>query len=71
MSSDMWYKNNDDDKIWWLDNRSEKKGEFIFSFDKKQKFNLFSDYPQKLTDEQKEIFDRENPFWADYFAWRR
>ena len=40
---------------------------YIFSFDKKVKFNLFRDYPYKLTLEQKEIFDKENPYWADFF----
>lgn len=45
----------------------EAIGEFLFSFDKKKVFNLFEDYPDKLTPEQKELFDRENPFWKDFF----
>ena len=65
-STTRWYKNNRKDKIWWLDN-SEIKGEWIFSFDKKIRFNMFSDYPYKLTSEQKEIFDKENPYWADFY----
>lgn len=65
-----WYKEDESDKIWWLDNGEEVKGEFVFSFDKKESFNLFADYPHKLTKEQKEIFDKENPFWADYFKGR-
>lgn len=55
-----WYKNNPNDMVWWKDTRGVI-GEFIFSFDKKQEFNFFRDYPNKLTSEQKEIFDRENP----------
>ena len=66
-----WYKNNDSDKIWWLDNGSEVLGQFVFSFDKKKKYNMFADYPYKLTKEEVEIFNAENPFWADYFKDRR
>ena len=66
-----WYKNEPTDKIWWLDNSDEKVGEWIFSFDKKTTYNMFADYPHKLTHEQKEIFDRENQFWKDFFADRK
>lgn len=68
-SNDEFYKQNEDDLIWWLD--SENKGEWLFSFDKITVFNLFSDYPDKLTPEQKKIFDEENPFWKDYFSDRQ
>ena len=64
--SNKWVKNNEDDSIYWLNN-PEKVGEWIFSFDQKETFNMFSDYPDKLTPEQKKIFDEENPEWADFF----
>ena len=67
MQNDRWYKNDPKDEIWWLDNADEKIGVWIFSFDKKTTFNMFADYPHKLTPEQKEIFDKENPFWVDFF----
>ena len=35
--------------------------------DKVKVYNLFRDYPDKLTEEEKALFDRENPFWAEYF----
>ena len=35
-----------------------------FSFDKETVFNLMTDYPDKLTPEQKTIFDKENPYWV-------
>lgn len=61
-----FYKNDDNDKIWWVDNPDEI-GVWEFSFDKKTVFNMFQDYPKALTPEQKTIFDKENPFWADFF----
>ena len=68
-SDDRWYKNNTDDKIWWKD--TDSVGEWLFSFDKKQVFNLFADYPHNLTPEQKKIFDEENPEWVDFFKDRQ
>ena len=65
--SNNWYKNYPDDIIWWLDNY-DRIGEWVFSFDKKTTFNMFADYPDKLTPEQKEIFDEENPEWAEFFS---
>jgi hypothetical protein len=65
-----FYKNNETDVIYWVDD-PETKGEFLFSFDKEQVFNLFEDYPWKLTKEQKRIFDKENPYWADFFKDRK
>lgn len=65
-----FYKNSPDDKIWWVNN-PETVGEWLFSFDKKTVFNMFADYPHKLTAEQKAIFDAENPFWKDFFSDRQ
>lgn len=65
--SNKLYKNNPTDKILWVDT-TEKDGSFVFTFDKKTFFNMFADYPHNLTPEQKAIFDRENPFWADFFS---
>ena len=65
--SNKFSKNNPSDSIWWVDN-PEKIGEWLFSFDKKTVFNMFRDYPDKLTPEQKEIFDKENPYWAEFFS---
>ena len=61
-----FYKNKKSDKVYWVDNL-EAKGEHLFSFDKQTIFNLFADYPHKLTPEQRAIFDKENPYWADFF----
>ena len=50
----------------WI-KKPEQKGEFLFTFDGKKVFNLFSDYRHELTAEQKMEFDEKNPFWADFF----
>ena len=68
MLSDF-YKENPTDRVWWISN-IDTFGEHLFSFDKKVIFNLFRDYPNNLTKEQKEIFDNENPYWANFFKWR-
>lgn len=65
-----WYKENEKDQIWWKDT-SDKVGEFIFSFDKEKEFNLFADYPHKLTPKEKEIFDKENSYWKEFFKDRQ
>lgn len=68
--SSKFYKKHNKDKIWWVNN-ADRIGEMLFSFDKITVFNLFRDYPHKLTSEQKAIFDKENPFWADFFKDRK
>lgn len=70
MKSDHLYKENPTDMIWWVDD-PETKGVWLFTFDKVTFFNLFEDYPWKLTPEQKTIFDRENPYWAEFFKDRQ
>jgi len=70
MSDDLFYKNDPDDLIWWKE-APGKVGLWLFSFDKKKIFNLFEDYPHNLTPEQKEIFDKENPYWKDFFKDRQ
>lgn len=65
MLSDF-YKNNENDKVWWVDDL-DVVGSHLFSFDKKKIFNLFEDYPHNLTPEQKKVFDEENPYWKEFF----
>ena len=69
--SNNFYKENNTDKIWWVDNSNDKKGEVLFSFDKKKVYNLFADYPHNLTETEREIFDKENPYWAEFFKDRK
>lgn len=64
-----FYKNKRSDIIFWIDN-VEYKGEHLFTFDKKKIYNLFKDYPHNLTESERAIFDKENPYWADFFKER-
>lgn len=68
--SNKFYQNSPDDQIWWVDN-PDTVGEWLFSFDKEKVFNMFADYPHNLTAEQKAIFDKENPFWKEFFSDRQ
>ncbi len=65
-----FYKENPTDLIWWVDD-PETTGVWEFSFDRETVFNMFRDYPWKLSAEQKEIFDHENPYWRDFFSDRQ
>ena len=62
-----FYKNKKSDRVWWIDTY-DQIGPLLISFDKVVVFNLWIDYPNKLTKEQKEIFDKENPYWAKFFS---
>lgn len=63
MALSDFYKDNETDVIWWVDNL-DTVGEMLFSFDKKKIYNFFKDYPQKLTAEERRIFEKENPILA-------
>ena len=65
-----FYKNNKTDAIWWGSDPNII-GEFLFSFDKKKVYNLFKDYPWELSPDEKALFDRENPYWKDFFKDRQ
>ena len=62
----QFIKDNAEDKVWWLDNY-DIIGEHVFSFDKKKTYNLFRDYPHKLTVREWLIFNAENEYWKDFF----
>lgn len=61
-----FYKENDNDRVWWV-NTVDKVGLYLFTFDRKKIYNLFSDYPHNLSPEEKKIFDKENPYWKKFF----
>lgn len=69
-NKNRFVKRNKNDIVLWLDGPGVK-GDMVFSFDGVKRYNLFEDYPQALTLEEKAIFDRENPFWAEFFSDRK
>ena len=62
-----FYREHEDDKTLWVD-IPDSIGELSVSFDGKKIYNLFTDYPEKFSVEEKRIFDEENPFWVDFFS---
>lgn len=66
----MVMSDNKELKFSWLP-KTDKVGERLFTFDGKQVFNLFRDYPNALTHEQKRLFDEANPFWVNFFKDRK
>ena len=60
-------KKKQGDKIWQVDFIPRQIGTMAISFDKKRILFPFRDYPIKFTPEQKELFDKENPYWAKFF----
>lgn len=69
IQKDEFYKRNDTDTIWFINNHDF--GAILFSFDKEKIYNLFADYPWNMTNEEVAIFDCENPFWADFLSDRK
>lgn len=63
-------KENKDNKIWWT-SKIDTIGELNISFDRKKIYNLFEDYPYNMSEEEIEIFEKEEPYWANFFAWRK
>ena len=67
-SSYMWQKKNEGDTVEWASNTG-RVGVFLFRVGPGGKvYNLFEDYPQKLTADELATFNRENPFWVEFFA---
>lgn len=64
-----YYHKNEGDSIWWVHDFNHT-GHHLFSFDKKKIYNLFRDYPNALSAEELELFNKENPYWMAFFKYR-
>lgn len=65
-----FYKENPKDKTYWYNFHDGDIGTYVFSFDKKKVYYLFQDYPDNMTPEEVALFDKENPFWAEFLSSR-
>lgn len=64
----VFYKAHDGDVIWSVATVPDMLvGAPLFSFDKKTVFNFWTDYPNKLSAGEKELFDAEFPYWRDFY----
>ena len=68
-SNFRFYKKKDNDKIWSVEEIGYI-GKLLYSFNKKYIYNLWTDYPHNFTKEEKELFDKENPYWKEFFSGR-
>ena len=68
-SNFRFYKKKDNDKIWLVE-KIGYIGKLLYSFDKKNIYNLWTDYPHNFTKEEKEVFDKENPYWKEFLSGR-
>ena len=66
-----FYKENPKDKTYWYNFHDGDIGTYVFSFDKKKVYYLFGDYPHNMTPEEVALFDKENPFWAEFLSSRK
>lgn len=64
-----FYKEKESARIWHTSGIGFIGGVHI-SFDGEKIYNLFEDYPYNMTEEEIRILQEEEPFWADFFAWR-
>ncbi len=62
----FFYKEKESDVIWDVERVGYLDGP-LFSFDRKTILCLWTDYPHNFTPEQKAIFDKEQPYWAEFF----
>ena len=67
MSNKKVFKRKKGDKVYWLE-QPGVIGDMVFSFDGKKRYNLFRDYPHKLSVKEWLVFNAENEYWKNFFA---
>lgn len=61
-----FYRHSKNDRVYWTA-PIDTIGQICFSFDRKKIYNLFSDFPHRLSKADIDIFCEENPYWASFF----
>lgn len=64
-----------DARVWEVTEYDPETGEpaigpMWVTFDRKTIFNLWTDYPYKMTEDQQRIIAEDMPYWATFFAAR-
>lgn len=65
-----FYKDEPNNIVWEVEDL-DSFGKLLFSFDKENIYNLWTDYPHEFSKEEREIFDKEYPYWANFFRDRK
>lgn len=66
-----FYKDRISLRVWKVDLAKQIAGPMLFTFDRKKIYNFWSDYPQKLMPEEIEVFEEDNPYWANFHEHRK
>lgn len=64
-----FWKRSPGNKIWGVSEMIDSDrmpGRMLISFDKKKFYNIYGDYPNKMTEEERKIFEEEYPDWVDW-----
>lgn len=65
-----FYKDEPNNIVWEVEDL-DSFGKLLFSFDKENIYNLWTDYPHEFSKKEREIFDKEYPYWANFFRDRK
>ncbi|MCD7975123.1 MAG: hypothetical protein LUF25_04985 [Phascolarctobacterium sp.] len=69
-----FWKRSPENKIWGVSeviDSDRMPGRILISFDKKKFYNIYGDYPAKMSEEERKIFEKEYPDWVAWLNGRK
>lgn len=64
LEGEFYFEKDEGGRFWWV-RFDDRIGMLAFTFDRKKIYYYFSgDYPDRLTAEERRIFEEDCPFWA-------